>query len=85
MSNKDLVFRLNRAIGQIDAVRKKIEKGEEDDCINTLRQLKASINALKKFGEAYMTQHLEICLSKGASSDEMKNDLKSVISGAFSL
>lgn len=85
MSNKDLVFRLNRAVGQIDAVRKKIEKGDDNDCINTLRQLKASINALKKFGEAYMTQHLEVCLSNGKSSDEMKENLKSVISGAFSL
>ena len=85
MENKELVNRLNRAIGQIDSVRKKLEKGEDDDCITTLRQLKASINALKKFGEAYMLQHLDTCMDKGKSSDDMQDNLKSVISGAFSL
>jgi DNA-binding FrmR family transcriptional regulator len=85
MSSKDLLHRLNRAIGQIDALRKKIETGQDTDCLNTLRQLKASINALKKFGEAYMTHHLEACLSENKSPHEMKDDLTSVISGAFSL
>ena len=85
MSKEKLVHRLNRVTGQIDGIKRKIENNDDDDCIQTLQQLKASINALKKFGEAYMTQHLEVCLSKGKSSDEMKENLKSVISGAFSL
>jgi len=85
MANKDLVHRLNRITGQIDAIRKKLDGGEDKDCLATLQQLKASINALKKFGEAYMTQHLDECLKQGGNPDEMKADLKSVISGAFSL
>jgi len=84
MDNQKLIHRLNRASGQINAIKQSIEK-EEDECIETLQQLKASINALKKFGEAYMKCHLETCLNKGMSKDEAKKNLMSVISGAFSL
>lgn len=85
MSNANLTARLNRAIGQVEAIKKQINSHEENDCLKVLQQLKASINALKKFGEAYMSEHLESCIAKGASSDDMKDNLKSVISGAFSL
>ena len=85
MKNEKLVFRLNRVAGQIEAIKKQIGNEEEADCLKVLQQLKASINALKKFGEAYMSDHLEACIQKGKSSKDMKEDLKSVISGAFSL
>jgi CsoR family transcriptional regulator, copper-sensing transcriptional repressor len=85
MKNEKLVFRLNRVKGQIEAIKKQIENNEDDDCLKTLQQLKASINALKKFGEAYMSDHLDTCIQKGVSSKDMKENLKSVISGAFSL
>ncbi|MFT5170321.1 MAG: DNA-binding FrmR family transcriptional regulator [Candidatus Marinamargulisbacteria bacterium] len=85
MENEKLVFRLNRAIGQIEAIKKQVASPDEGDCLKVLQQLKASINALKKFGEAYMSDHLEVCIRNGASSEEMKEDLKAVISGAFSL
>ncbi len=85
MSKEKLVHRLNRVTGQIDGIKRKIETNNDEDCIQTLQQLKASINALKKFGEAYMNVHLETCLKKGLSSEKVKEALKSVISGAFSL
>ncbi|MBT5855178.1 metal-sensitive transcriptional regulator [bacterium] len=85
MTTEKLTFRLNRAIGQIEAIKKQIDSTEDDDCLKVLQQLKASINALKKFGEAYMSEHLETCIQNGRSSKEMENNLKSVISGAFSL
>jgi CsoR family transcriptional regulator, copper-sensing transcriptional repressor len=85
MTNEKLVFRLNRAVGQIESIKKQIENNNDNDCLKILQQLKASINALKKFGEAYMSDHLETCMRNGKSSDEMKENLKSVISGAFSL
>jgi CsoR family transcriptional regulator, copper-sensing transcriptional repressor len=84
MTSDKLVFRLNRAVGQVESIKKKIENND-DDCMQVLQQLKASINALKKFGEAYMSEHLEACLQKGMSTEEMKTNMKSVISGAFSL
>ncbi|MBT6121247.1 metal-sensitive transcriptional regulator [bacterium] len=85
MKNKQLVHRLNRAIGQIEGIKKKIENEDDVDCLAVLQQLKASINALKKFGEAYMDDHLDVCIQKGASIEEVKKNLKTVIAGAFSL
>ena len=68
MENEKLVFRLNRVTGQIDAIKKQLKNNQDDDCLKVLQQLKASINALKKFGEAYMSEHLETCIQKGKSS-----------------
>ena len=85
MKNKELTHRLNRAIGQIESIKRSLLVDGNDDCIKTLQQLKASINALKKFGEAYMSEHLEDCIKEGVSSEEMKKNMKKVISGTFFL
>lgn len=84
MTSNPLHHRLNRAMGQIEAIKKQIGSDAED-CMKILQQLKASINALKKFGEAYMEDHLDVCIRNGMSEEDMKKNLKSVISGAFSL
>ena len=85
MKNIELINRLSRAGGQIDSIKKKIQLEKDDDCIKTLQQLKASINALKKFGEAYLLEHLEECMNKGMSPAEMKKNMKTVISGSFNI
>jgi len=85
MTNQPLINRLNRATGQIDSIKKQLQSDTETDCMQVLQQLKASINALKKFGEAYMSDHVESCITKGMTTDDMKENLKTVISGAFSL
>ena len=83
MSKDKLIHRLNRANGQLEAVKRMVEN--DANCLETLQQLKASINALKKFGEAYTQDHLNDCLEKGMSTSEAKAALSSVITGAFSL
>lgn len=81
-----LVHRLNRVSGQINSLKKQVEAGPEGDCLQTLQQLKASINALKKFGEAYMKSHMSQCLRTNSKSQkEMEETMADVISGAFSL
>ncbi|RAP38990.1 metal-sensitive transcriptional repressor [Candidatus Marinamargulisbacteria bacterium SCGC AAA071-K20] len=62
-----------------------MENQDDENCLKVLQQLKASINALKKFGEAYMSEHLETCIQNGKSPEDMKDNFKSVISAAFSL
>ena len=54
MQNEKLIHRLNRITGQIEGIKRKLESEEDADCVQTLQQLKASINGLKKFGEAYI-------------------------------
>lgn len=58
MENIELIHRLNRIQGQIEAVKKSIKIDDEKDCVKTLRLIKAANNALKKFGEAYVIMHL---------------------------
>ena len=78
-TNKELVHRLNRIVGQINGLSNRIEAGEDKDCVKTIQQLKASINALKKFGEAYVMTHMDDCLNDEMNPEKMKEDLSSVI------
>lgn len=85
MDNSALTHRLNRAIGQIESIKKMLNSEREEDCMKTLQQLKASINALKKFGEAYISLNMEHCLSTNKDLSVLKKDLKTVIQSAFFL
>lgn len=85
MNDKALLHRLNRAQGQIEAIKRSLNDDGEKNCLETLRLIKASQNALKKFAEIYITDHLEDCLEKEVSQDEIHKGLQLVISSAFSL
>ena len=86
LKNKHLIFRLNRAIGQIEAIKRDLSNSqEEQDCVKTFNQLKASINALKKFGQVYMSEHLEECLDQGIDKEEISRNLKPILNGIFNL
>ena len=84
-ANTELIHRLNRAQGQIEAIKKSLATGTEKDCLKTLRLLKAANNALKKFGEAYVAQHLHECIRSGTSAEDMEKGLQEVVYSAFSL
>ena len=85
-SNKELIHRLNRAIGQIEAIKRDLsENAQDQDCVKTFNQLKASINALKKFGQTYMSEHLDECLEQGINKDEISKNLKPILNGIFNL
>ena len=85
-SNKELIHRLNRAIGQIEAIKRDLSENPKDqDCVKTFNQLKASINALKKFGQTYMSEHLDECLEQGINKDEISKNLKPILNGIFNL
>jgi DNA-binding FrmR family transcriptional regulator len=80
-----LEHRLNRISGQMEGIKKRIHSGE-DDCVQTLQQLKAVINGLKKFGEAYVHSHMGECLkNKMTKQEDLETALKEIVSTAFSL
>lgn len=85
MENTALIHRLNRAIGQIEAIKRGLAENQPKDCVKTLRLLKASSNALKKFGEAYVKEHLNDCMAENVDADEIAENLQEVIETAFSL
>lgn len=85
-SNKELIHRLNRAQGQIEAIKKSLASNDgPKDCLKTLRLLKAANNALKKFGEAYVSDHLKECIYNDVDKKEMEEGLQEVIQSAFSM
>lgn len=85
MENTALVHRLNRAQGQIEAIKKLLESGKNKDCVKTLQQLKAAQNALKKFAQAFVHQHLDECLQSKPTQAKLKQGLMEVIEASFTL
>lgn len=80
-STKALLNRLSRIQGQIEAIKKNIQK-EESDCEANLMLLKASINGLKNFGSSYMKCSLAACLEKeNISEKNMGKIIKAIESG----
>ncbi|MCB1159657.1 MAG: metal-sensitive transcriptional regulator [Leptospiraceae bacterium] len=85
MENLPLIHRLNRIQGQIEAIKKTLQNEEERDCIKIMRLVKAANNALKKFSEVYVTEHMEECMRNGSSSGKIEQEMKEVISSVFNL
>lgn len=85
MKNKELVHRLNRIIGQIEALKRNLQQEEANDCVQNMQLLKASTNAMKKFGEAYIKRHLSECMQNGDNAKELEENLNQVVRSAFSM
>ena len=58
--------KLNRAIGQMEAVKKMIDEGRY--CVDIMTQVKAARSALKSVELAILEKHMHSCLS-----DAVKN------------
>lgn len=85
MNNTSLIHRLNRAQGQVEAIKRSLLDETQKDCLETIRLLKAAQNALKKFAQAYVSSHLEECLNKKTSEEDIQKGMQKVIESAFSL
>ncbi len=79
-----LIHRINRIQGQIEAIKKSVEN-DSKDCEKTLLLLKASSQALKKFGEAYVNEHIESCFTDKKQAGNLDLEIKKAIKAAFSL
>ncbi|TGN10514.1 metal-sensitive transcriptional regulator [Leptospira ilyithenensis] len=79
-----LIHRLNRIQGQLEAIKNSI-LNEEKDCEKALLLLKASHQAMKKFGEAYVLDNIETCFDEKKSMSLLEADTKKAIRAAFSL
>lgn len=85
MASKELINRLNRLQGQIDAVKTSIIE-EEHDCVKVITLTKAVQGALKKFAEAYVLQDMEYCLTtEKLSKKDIEKKLKELIESSFRL
>ena len=71
--------------GQIKALKRSLEKTDTSDCTQTLFQLKAATNGLKRFGEAFAREYASRCMKAGKSKTELSKDIDQIISTAFTL
>ena len=73
-SHKTEIARINRAIGQLEAVKRMIEK--EDYCVDIMSQLRAARNAVKTIELGVLERHMNACMSEACcqSDDKQKNE-----------
>lgn len=83
----DLIVRLNRIEGQVQALKAALlERGTTDaDCTQTLYQVKAAANALKRFGEAFTREYARHCLAENMGRARLAHHIDGIISSAFAL
>ncbi|TGL80887.1 metal-sensitive transcriptional regulator [Leptospira yasudae] len=80
---KLLVNRIHRIKGQLEAVEKGLQK-DDMDCEKTLLLLKAASQAIKKFGEAYVQEYMDRCLTENKKKPDIEN-IRTAIKAAFFL
>jgi len=72
ITKKNLQNRLNRAEGQIRALKAMLENDNSEDCRDFIIQIKAARAALKRASEQYILAHIHHCESLPKQEREEK-------------
>lgn len=83
-AREKLGHRLNRVIGQLQSLQKRVVAGGSD-CVSDIQQLKAANNALWKVAEHYLEIHLSECMRQKKPAAEIEKNLQSVIRATFTM
>ena len=67
---QSLINRLNRAEGQVRALREALQEDKVTDCKAFMIQIKAARSALKHTSEQYVLQHIKKCQDLPAAARE---------------
>lgn len=62
------VGKINRAIGQLEGVKKMIEDGRY--CVEIIQQLKAARSATKNVELSILKRHMQMCLIKAVKNQD---------------
>ncbi len=73
-SHKEHLGKLNRALGQIEAVKRMID--EERYCVDIMTQIRAARNALKAVELSILETHMKSCLDKACSCSHSEQNKK---------
>ena len=77
LEKRALIVRLRRIKGQIEALEKMVEAGNETS--DVLMQVVAARRALKSFSEELIGSHLHECLENASSPSESRRELQSLM------
>ncbi len=69
-SHKKEVSRINRAIGQLEAVKRMIDEGKY--CVDIMSQLRAARNAIKTIELGVLETHMGACVVDACASRDEK-------------
>ncbi|MCD7878804.1 MAG: metal-sensitive transcriptional regulator [Candidatus Gastranaerophilales bacterium] len=70
--NKDLIVRLNRIEGQIEAVKNLLQNEEKCVCMDLMNQIKSATCAMRGVWEVVAARHLEGCVTKMEATERNK-------------
>jgi CsoR family transcriptional regulator, copper-sensing transcriptional repressor len=65
--HKKLIDRISRIDGQIKGIRKMVE--EDRDCRDVLKQIAATVGAMRSLGMVLLEDHLKGCVSRAIRAD----------------
>ena len=76
---QEIIHRLSRAIGHLEAVRRMVEEGR--DCREVLIQLAAVKSAINNTGKVILKDHINHCIVDAVETGEQKalDDLSTAI------
>lgn len=83
-SEQELLNRLNRVQGQIEALKRVIERGDRD-CLENVQQVKAVHAAVKRFAQAYVENYAQVCARTERVSPAFERNIKEIVASAFTL
>lgn len=67
-SHASQISRINRAIGQLDAVKRMIDEGKY--CVDIMSQLRAARNAIKTVELGVLETHMGACVAEACCSPD---------------
>lgn len=71
-SHSSQIAKLNRAIGQLEAVRRMID--ERKYCVDIMTQLRAARSAIKNVELGVLETHMHACLSNACHAEPEQRD-----------
>lgn len=82
-SHSTQISKINRAVGQLEAVKRMIDEGKY--CVDIMSQLRAARNAIKTVELGVLEVHMKACLTESCCAPTTKNQKNERISEIMEL
>jgi len=66
--HKNQISKINRAVGQLEAVKRMIDEGKY--CVDIMSQLRAARNAIKTIELGVLETHVDACVTDACASKD---------------
>jgi len=80
---ENMVHRLNRAIGQLEAIKRMVEEQKPGTCKDVVYQVKAVRSALKRVSDLYVAMYVEKSLNQDTHTTQEKKKILETLQAAL--